>query len=242
MADCWCLDNIEPKGGTPCAKDRTAERRFATTCSPFLRVSSMRSIELARRRRRCKAKPLSRSEGTVPPSCAPLDQDFPNAQRYIDFFHVVEKLAAAVGAYANHRPLRRTKDEIVADWRFRLLNHDGAIDEIEAIIKRWDAAHIEVGDRRPVHEALTYIGNHREQMNYAAARRLGHPIGSGHVEACCKQLVASRMKRGGQRWKVDGGQAVLTLRSLATDARWEQAMNVLMPTFKRPVESEDQAA
>jgi hypothetical protein len=54
--------------------------------------------------------------------------------------------------------------------------------------------------------------------------------------------VHTRMKRSGQRWKVDGGQAVLTLRSLATDARWEQAMNVLMPTFKRPVESVDQAA
>ena len=174
--------------------------------------------------------------------CNILDEDFPTAVRYIDFFHVVEKLAAAVGAYASHRPLRQTRDEIIADWRLRLLNQDGAIDEIEAIIKRWNAAHIEVGDRRPVHEALTYIANHREQMTYAAARRQGHPIGSGHVEACCKQLVASRMKRSGQRWKVNGGQAVLTLRSLATDARWEPAMNVLMPTFKRPVEKVNQAA
>lgn len=174
--------------------------------------------------------------------CIILDEDFPNAVRYIDFFHVVEKLAAAISAYANHRPLRRTKDEIIADWRHRLLNQDGAIDEIDAIIKRWDATHIRVGDRRPVHEALTYIANHREQMNYAAARRQGHPIGSGHVEACCKQLVASRMKRSGQRWKVDGGQAILTLRSLATDARWEPAMQVLMPAFKQPVEAVNHAA
>ena len=44
------------------------------------------------------------------------------------------------------------------------------------------------------------------------------------------------MKRGGQRWKEQGGQAVLALRSLATDARWDVAMDVLMLTFRQSVE------
>ena len=175
--------------------------------------------------------------------CNILDEDYPEASaRYIDFYHVVEKLAAAVKAYANHRPLRRSADEIIADWRLRLLNKVGAIDEIEDIITRWNVRHLEVGDKKPVHEALTYIDNHREQMRYAKAREQGHPIGSGHVEACCKQLVQSRMKRSGQRWKESGGQAVLTLRSLATDARWDTAMKVLMPTFRQSVEPVNQAA
>jgi hypothetical protein len=34
----------------------------------------------------------------------------------------------------------------------------------------------------------------------------------------------------------------LTLRSLATDARWEEAMQVMMPIFKRRVELVAQAA
>ena len=79
-------------------------------------------------------------------------------------------------------------------------------------------------------------------MNYARARGRGHPIGSGHVEACCKPLVQARMKRNGQRWKQAGGQAILTLRSLATDARWEAAMEALLPKFKRQVERVAQAA
>lgn len=167
--------------------------------------------------------------------CSILDEDYPDAVRYIDFFHVVEKLAGAVKAFANYRRIKPGADEVLANWRFRLLNEDGAIDAIEATIKRWNAAHLEVGGRKPVHDALTYIANHREQMRYAQARRKGHPIGSGHVEACCKQLVSSRMKRSGQRWKATGGQAILTLRSLATDARWDAATNVLMPTLKRAV-------
>lgn len=175
--------------------------------------------------------------------CNILDDDYPEATaRYIDFFHLVEKLADAAKAYATWRPLRRSADEIIADWRMRLLNNEGAIDEIEAIITRWNVRDREVGGRKPVHEALTYIENHRNEMCYATARQKGHPIGSGHVEACCKQLVQSRMKRSGQRWKEEGGQAVLTLRSLATDARWDIAMDTLMPTFRRSVEPVNQAA
>ena len=50
------------------------------------------------------------------------------------------------------------------------------------------------------------------------------------------------MKRNGQRWKEQGGQAVLTLRSLATDARWDVAMDVLMPTFRQSVKAVNQVA
>ena len=122
--------------------------------------------------------------------CNILDEDFPEASaRYIDSYHVVEKLAAAVKAYADHRPLRRSTEEITDDWRLRLLNQVDAIDEIEDIITRWNVRHLEVGDRQPLDGALTYIENHRQQMDYASAREQGHPIGSGHVEACCKQLV-----------------------------------------------------
>ena len=174
--------------------------------------------------------------------CQLLDEDYPNAVRYIDFYHLIEKLAEATNAYANHQPLTRSVGEIIDDWRIRLLNNDGAIDEIYDIIDRWDARELEVGDKKPIHAALTYIENNRDQMNYAAGRRLGHPIGSGHVEACCKQLVQNRMKRNGQRWKTKGGQAILTLRSLATDARWDAAMEVMLPTFRQRVEPVSQAA
>src|SRR5690554_4020111 len=67
--------------------------------------------------------------------CNILDEEFPNAVRYIDYYHLVEKLAAAITAYANHRPLSKTKDEVIASWQFRLLNEDDAIDTIEKTIK-----------------------------------------------------------------------------------------------------------
>ena len=156
--------------------------------------------------------------------CNILDEDYPQAARYIDYYHLVEKLSAALVAFCNHRETTQDADEVLAQWKTRLLNDPEAIDDIERAIKRWRADDIEVGGDKPVHQALTYIDNHKEQMNYADARAKGHPVGSGHVEACCKQLVQTRMKRNGQRWKRQGGQSILTLRSLATDARWEPAM------------------
>lgn len=174
--------------------------------------------------------------------CNILDEDYPQATRYIDYYHLVEKLSAALNAFCGQRGTTQDANEVLAKWKTRLLNKPNAIEHIERAIKRWRAEDIEVGGQKPVHQALTYIANHKEQMNYAKARAKGHPIGSGHVEACCKQLVQTRMKRNGQRWKRRGGQAILTLRSLATDARWEEAMKVMMPSFKRRVEPVAQAA
>ena len=37
------------------------------------------------------------------------------------------------------------------------------------------------------------------------------------------------------RWKTAGGQAVLTLRSLAKSSRWDPAMAIVLPTWRKPV-------
>lgn len=192
-------------------------------------------------RRRAGLELVALSDGAAE-LCNILEEDYPEAARYIDYYHLVEKLAAALVAFCSRRETTQDADEVLAQWKTRLLNEPQAIDDIERAIKRWRADELEVGGEKPVHQALTYIDNHKAQMNYADARAKGHPIGSGHVEACCKQLVQTRMKRNGQRWKRKGGQSILTLRSLATDARWEPAMQAMMPSFKQRIEPVAQAA
>jgi hypothetical protein len=46
------------------------------------------------------------------------------------------------------------------------------------------------------------------------ALKFNYPIGSGVTEAACKTLVTQRMKCAGMRWHINGGQGVLTARSL----------------------------
>ena len=69
---------------------------------------------------------------------------------------------------------------------------------------------------------LKYLQRNRSRMNYFELQQNMLPIGSGVVEAACKNLIGARMKKSGMRWSVDGGQTILTLRSILLSNRWEK--------------------
>ena len=65
-------------------------------------------------------------------------------------------------------------------------------------------------------------------MRYHAFKEKGIAIGSGVVEAANKTLVVQRMKRSGMRWRLVGGQAVLTFRALLKSGRFESAWKAMI--------------
>ena len=56
-------------------------------------------------------------------------------------------------------------------------------------------------------------------MDCRAARRAGEPIGSGPVEATCRQ-AQGRLKRTGQFCRPIGDEALLCLETLWRNGRW----------------------
>ena len=66
-------------------------------------------------------------------------------------------------------------------------------------------------------------------VRYHALKEDGIAIGSGVVEAACKTLVGQRLKRSGMRWRIVGGQAMLSFRALIKsdlfDAAWAAIMS-----------------
>ena len=84
-------------------------------------------------------------------------------------------------------------------------------------------------------DAIRYLWNNADRMDYAHAIQDGLPIGSGTVEASCKTLVTVRMKRCGARWKRDGAQAILNLRSLATSSLWSEGFEIIRRRYPATV-------
>jgi len=89
--------------------------------------------------------------------------------------------------------------------------------------------------RDALEQEIAYFHNQRHRMAYAAYRQAKWPIGSGVVEAACKTLVSSRLKRSGMRWTRAGGQAILTLRSVIQSGRWRRAWSLISHDFRKPV-------
>jgi hypothetical protein len=149
----------------------------------------------------------------------------------VDIWHVVEKLGRA--AQAIHGA--SGAEPVVQRWKLLLCNSEHAVTRILGELERAGLRDARVGETRPVYDAITYLENQRDRMDYVTARFLGLPIGSGNVEATCKSLVAQRMKRAGSRWKESTGEHIVQLRALALSDRWDHAMELTLRPLRRAV-------
>lgn len=149
----------------------------------------------------------------------------------IDLWHLLEKLGAA--ARVQHSVAAASS--CVTRWRTSLLNHADAARKIASEIASWGKEWVKVGEETPVHDALTFLANHKARMNYAQARREGRPVGSGAVEATCKSLIAVRFKRPGARWKQPSADRIIQLRALALSDRWGEGIDLTLANLRQEV-------
>src|SRR5580704_7322453 len=153
--------------------------------------------------------------------------------RLVDLHHLMEKLGAAARVIDDPA----AAGERLRGWKMSLLKRAHAATDI---LKELTASGRDegVGTDHPVHAAITYIQTHSvdaDRMNYARARRLGLALGSGNVEATCKSLFETRMKRCGARSKEETGQHIVQLRALALSHRWGPAIELILRPLRKPV-------
>jgi hypothetical protein len=159
-----------------------------------------------------------------------LSHAIPLGIELVDFYHAAEHLhAALIAAYGETDPRSRAQFEKLR----HILRHDehGVTKVIRAL------RHLRDQNLRSkkIQAELTYFRRNRARMKYAITAASNLPIGSGVVEAACKTLVTQRMKRSGMRWLPEGGQAILTLRSLAQSERFDRGWALLVKTYKARV-------
>lgn len=71
-------------------------------------------------------------------------------------------------------------------------------------------------------EVLGYLDPRRAQLDYAAFRAQGLPIGSGAVESGCKTVAEARLKGAGRRWAPGSINPVVALRGILCSGRWDE--------------------
>jgi hypothetical protein len=148
------------------------------------------------------------------------------AVRLIDFWHLVEKLGEALKVIAPEKE----RIPMLRRWQIELRNRRDARASILEQLVASGKEDVHFGEDRPVHDAITYLQNNAERMDYIGALRRHLPIGSGAVEATCKCLVGTRMHRTGARWNQRTADLVVHLRALALSDRWGDAMRLTLYT------------
>ena len=95
----------------------------------------------------------------------------------------------------------------------------GQIEQLVKIIRELRPANMEL-IKLVVNEA-EYFQRNAARMRYPAFRAQGLFVGSGVVEAGCKIVIASRLKRSGMFWTVRGANAIIALRCSQLNHRFE---------------------
>jgi hypothetical protein len=139
-----------------------------------------------------------------------LRANFPRVDAVVlDFYHAAEHL----GDWAKALASRESEAEgACAAWCHRL-KHEGG----EAVLRGLREVDVSgrSADVQEVHrQLLGYFENQIHRMDYPTYRAKGWLIGSGPVEAACKQVVNQRLKGTGMRWSESGADAVCHLRAL----------------------------
>lgn len=139
------------------------------------------------------------------------DEHFPDAIQIVDRFHVKQHLSDVAKA------IYGVKGDMAAAWAGR--RHDeldeGRLDEMIRALRRHSDA---IDEARKCAE---YISRNRHRMRYPEFHAMGLCTSTGVVEAGCKVVVGTRLKRAGMHWTRRGANAIIALRCCILSGRFE---------------------
>ena len=101
---------------------------------------------------------------------------------------------------------------------------NGHIEPLLARLREIAAEHVNAHPNlaEEIRREAEYFATNASRMRYPEFRAKGLFVGSGVVEAGCKSVIGSRLKRSGMFWTVRGANAILALRCAHLNGRFEE--------------------
>jgi hypothetical protein len=136
---------------------------------------------------------------------------FPQAIQIVDRFHVKERLSGlAKSLYGETSP----EAQRWAQRRYQELD-EGRWKNLLAALQR-HAPH-----SPPARDCVQYLRHNQQRLRYSEFHTQGLCTSSGVVEAGCKHVIGSRLKRAGMHWTIRGANAIIALRCCRLSGRFE---------------------
>lgn len=134
------------------------------------------------------------------------DQHFPGAVQIVDLYHARQHLWELSAKLFPHDERRRQR------WTARLLDKldHGKIEALLKALREFPPPDAELA--RLLSNEADYFERNKERMRYPRFRSQGLFVGSGVVEAGCRNVIGERLKRSGMFWSVRGANAIIALR------------------------------
>jgi hypothetical protein len=140
---------------------------------------------------------------------------FPGAIQIVDLYHARQHLWELI------RKLHPNNEASQKAWirvHQKLLDK-GKIEKLVLAIRSIHSTNPEVADK--IRTEADYFETNAERMRYPEFRKQHLFVGSGVIEAGCKTVIGSRLKRSGMFWTVRGANAILALRCCHLNGRFE---------------------
>src|SRR5262245_2533756 len=146
-------------------------------------------------------------------------QCFAGAVSILDFYHAAERVHQLAGLLQPQQPKK-----LAGRWIKLLLK-----DQIATVIAQAKGMQQALPDFVDPDDNVGFFERHQGRMRYGHYRKQGWFIGSGVVEAGCKNVVGKRLKQSGMFWSEAGATCVLNFRTLLLsnrfDSFWKDRLN-----------------
>ena len=140
-----------------------------------------------------------------------VEEQFPGAIQILDLYHAKGHLSDVA------KEIYGASSDLARQWTAQ---RNDELDEGETG-KLLDALAAHKDTNESARKCFDYVTNNRDRMNYPDFRAKGLSVGSGVVEAGCKVVVGTRLKRSGMHWSVAGANAIISLRCCKLSGRFE---------------------
>jgi len=143
------------------------------------------------------------------------DLHFPGAIQIVDLYHARQHLWELARKL---HPNDVVKQKAWMKKHQRLLDK-GKIKKLVLSLRSIASTNPEVIEKLRIE--TNYFERNAERMRYPKFRRQHLFVGSGVIEAGCKTVIGSRLKKSGMFWSVRGANAIIALRCCHLNGRFE---------------------